>query len=214
MVIALDNLGAKPGTGSARSPNGVDLNAAIESCRDLLVGGGGHAAAAGLRIDEKNIAAFRTAFCEACAEQLSQRTADKIIHIDVEAPLGQLDLTTVELIESLAPFGNGNPRPLMYASGVRLAQPPQTIGKTARHLSISLMQHQTKLRGVAFGQAEAWLEHLTACDYELDVAFRPVINDFNGFRRVELHLVEWRPTSGSNLPAPHYSTIGSAGSID
>ncbi len=63
VIIAIDPLGAKPGTGSARSPSGVNLHAALESCRDLLVGCGGHAAAAGLRIQEQNIPAFRAAFC-------------------------------------------------------------------------------------------------------------------------------------------------------
>jgi single-stranded-DNA-specific exonuclease len=203
VVIALDNLGVKSGTGSARSPNGVNLHEALESCRDLLVGGGGHAAAAGLRIEEKNIAAFRTAFCEACAEQLAQRTVEKIIAIDVEAPLGQLDLNTVELIESLAPFGAANPRPLLCATGVALAEPPKTMGKTGRHLSLNLTQHQARLRGVAFGQADNWLEELNTLPAAIDVAFRPVINDFGGFRRVELHVVEWRRSEPSSLPEPH-----------
>ena len=201
VVISLDPLGAKPGTGSARSPAGVNLHAALESCRELLVGCGGHAAAAGLKIEEKNIAAFRAAFCEACAEQMTNRVTDKIIHIDVEAPLGQLDLATVELVESLAPFGAANPRPLFYASGVTLSEPPKTMGKTGRHLSVNFQQHQTKVRAVAFGQAEHWLAELTACTSgcatPLDIAFRPVINEFRGFRKVELHLVEWRRTDSA-----------------
>lgn len=201
VVISLDPLGAKPGTGSARSPAGVNLHAALASCSELLEGCGGHAAAAGLKIQEKNIAAFRAAFCEACAEQMRDCSTDKIIHIDVEAPLGQLDLTTVELVESLAPFGASNPRPLFYASGVTLTEAPKAMGKTGRHLSATFQQHQTKLRAVAFGQAEHWLAELTACSHDcstpIDIAFRPVINEFRGFRKVELHLVEWRRTASA-----------------
>lgn len=202
VVIALDPLGGKPGTGSARSPNGVDLHKALQSCSSLLAGSGGHAAAAGLKIDEHNVPAFRAAFCEACAEQLQHTASDKIIRIDVEAPLGQLDLATVALIESLAPFGASNPRPLFYASGVQLAEPPKTMGKTSKHLSISFMQHQTRLRAVAFGQAEHWLADLVACTTPLDIAFRPITNEFRGFRKVELHLVEWRKTV-CEINSPH-----------
>lgn len=201
IVIALDALGTKPGTGSARSPSGINLHQALESCRELLVGCGGHAAAAGLRIEEQNIQAFRAAFCEACAEQMSGQSHEKIIHIDAEAPLGQLDLATVDLIDSLAPFGAANPRPLFAASGVSLAEPPSVMGKTGKHLSMQFEQHKCRLRAVAFGQAEAWLQPLTNHQGPLDIAFRPVINEFRGFRRVELHLVEWRPTS--SVPAPH-----------
>ncbi len=153
IVIALDPLGAKPGTGSCRSPNGVNLHQALEACQDLLVGYGGHAAAAGLKIDEANIPAFRAAFQEACSQQLASSAGEKVVHINAEAPLGQLDLSTVELIESLAPFGAANPRPLFYASGVKLAEPPKTMGKTGRHLAVSFQQHHVRMRGVAFGQA-------------------------------------------------------------
>ena len=194
IVIALDPLGAKPGTGSCRSPNGVNLHKALESCHDLLVGYGGHAAAAGLKIEEANIPAFRAAFSEACSQQMANSAGEKVVHINAEAPLGQLDLSTVELIESLAPFGAANPRPLFYASGVKLSEPPKTMGKTGRHLSVNFQQHQFRMRGVAFGQAEQWLSSLTECQQPLDIAFRPVINEFRGFRKVELQLVEWRPS--------------------
>lgn len=194
VVISLDPLGSKPGTGSARSPSGINLHLALANCRDLLVGCGGHAAAAGLRINEQNVAAFRTAFCEACSEQTVNCSTDKVVHIDAEAPLGQLDLSTVELIESLAPFGAANARPLFYASGVRLAEPCKTMGKTGRHLCVNFQQHHKKMRGVAFGQAEQWLAELNACSEPIDIAFRPVINEFRGFRKVELQLVEWRRT--------------------
>lgn len=194
IVIALDPLGAKPGTGSCRSPNGVNLHKALEACHDLLVGYGGHAAAAGLRIEESNIPAFRAAFSEACSQQLAKSAGEKVVHINAEAPLGQLDLSTVELIESLAPFGAANPRPLFYASGVKLAEPPKTMGKTGRHLSVNFQQHHIRMRGVAFGQAEQWLSPLTECQQPMDIAFRPVINEFRGFRKVEIQLVEWRPS--------------------
>jgi single-stranded-DNA-specific exonuclease len=197
VVIALDPMGSKPGTGSARSPSGVNLHAALESCRELLVGCGGHAAAAGLKIEEHNVEAFRAAFCEACAEQMANRSTDKIIHIDAEAPLGLLDLSTVEMIDALSPFGAGNPRPLFYASGVTLAEPPKAMGKTGRHMSVSFQQHYTKVRAVAFGQAEHWMADMTACTAPIDIAFRPVINEFRGFRKVELHLVEWRKSESA-----------------
>ncbi len=71
------------------------------------------------------------------------------------------------------------------------------MGKTGRHLSVSFQQHHIRMRGVAFGQAEQWLSSLTECQQPLDIAFRPVINEFRGFRKVELQLVEWRPSTES-----------------
>jgi len=194
VLISLDQLGVKPGIGSGRSPNGMNLHAALACCGEHLIGYGGHAAAAGLRIDEAHVDAFRAAFCEYAASEASGGTKIGEIRIDAEGPFCQLTLQTVRQIESLAPFGCGNPRPVLCATGVRLAEPPKKIGQTERHLSLKLMQNQTRLRGVGFGHAE-WAEELAAQTAPLDVAYRPVINDFRGRQSVEVQLVDWRPSA-------------------
>ena len=48
--------------------------------------------------------------------------------VDAEAAFGQLTLNTVRQIEQLAPFGAGNPRPVLCASQVTLAAPPKRMG--------------------------------------------------------------------------------------
>lgn len=194
VMIAQDRLGLKPATGSARSPNGVDLHAAIQQCRDLLIGGGGHAAAAGLRIEESRLPAFRAAFLEAVAEQSSVASSLPELHFDAEAALGQLDLATMQQIEQLAPFGAQNVRPLFCSLGVRMTSPPSLLGDSGKHLAMQLTQHGNLMRAVAFGHAEEWMPGLQEhAERPIDLAFRPVINEYRGFRRVEMHVVDWRP---------------------
>jgi single-stranded-DNA-specific exonuclease len=193
VMIAQDKLGSKPAIGSARSPNGVNLHAAIEQCRSLLVGGGGHAAAAGLQIDDRHLASFRVAFLEAVAEQFSQIAGAPELNFDAEATLGHLDLATMQQIEQLAPFGEQNARPLFCAVGVKMTGPPKLLGDSGKHLSMQLTQHGSKMRAVGFGNAEEWLPGLEKyADHPLDLAFRPVINEHRGFLSVEMHLVDWR----------------------
>jgi single-stranded-DNA-specific exonuclease len=190
-LIALDQLGVKPGIGSARSPNGLNLHAALAACSEHLLGFGGHAAAAGLKIAEARIDAFRAAFCEHAATESSGAVKVGEIRIDAEGPFCQLTHETVRQIESLAPFGCGNPRPVLCATGIRLAEPPKRIGASERHLSLKLMQHETRIRGVGFGCAE-WADELAAATTPLDIAYKPVINDFRGRQSVEIQLVDWR----------------------
>ncbi len=191
VVIALDQIGAKPGTGSARSAGGFDLYKALQACSEHLIGFGGHAAAAGLKIAENRIERFRADFCDYAANEISQSDRVAEIHIDAEAPLSQLTLQTLLQIEQLAPFGAGNPRPVLAASGVTLDEPPKRMGGGERHLSAKIAQHGVTLRSVAFGQGD-WAEELTQLSGPFDIAYRPVINDFRGRRNVELHLVDWR----------------------
>lgn len=191
VLVAWDRMGVKPGTGSARSIPGFNLCAALEACRHYLLSYGGHAAAAGLKIDPQQFAPFRLDFCRYAAAQL--RPEDRLgqLSIDAEAPLSAFTLEVVYQIEQLAPFGQGNDRPLLCASRVTLADPPQPIGSSGQHLAMRLRQHNVTLRAVAFGAADR-AEELAEPDRPMDVAFRPVINTFRGRRRVELHLVDWR----------------------
>ncbi|TWT99224.1 Single-stranded-DNA-specific exonuclease RecJ [Botrimarina colliarenosi] len=191
VVASLDKLGAKPAIGSGRSVPGFDLAAAFNAAGEHLVSHGGHAAAAGLRVEESQLDAFRAAFCAHAAERLGDNGALLELAIDAEAPLSSLTHQIVTQIERLAPFGNGNLRPTLCATGVRLAGPPRRMGGAGRHLSVDLEQAGVKLRAVAFGAGDRE-EELLRLDGPIEIAFRPVINTFRGYRTVEMHLTDWK----------------------
>jgi single-stranded-DNA-specific exonuclease len=153
---------------------------------------GGHAAAAGLKIDEANLDRFRAEFCEHAAVEISADTRLPELAIDAEVPLSALTIQTVRQIEQLSPFGQGNPRPVMCTTDVTLAEPPKTIGGGDRHLAMRLSQHGVTLRAVCFGGGER-KDELANLSGPLEVAYRPVINSFRGYQNVELQVVDWRP---------------------
>lgn len=193
LVLSLDAVGSRLATGSGRAGgSGVDLHAALTECSDRLTRFGGHQAAAGVTIDPSQLDAFRSDFCEAVVRQTSASDRTPEITIDAEAGLGQLTLESVKHIEQLAPFGAGNPRPVLCASGVTLAEPSRRMGGGDRHLTMRLTHDGIAIRGVAFGQGD-WCETLNECQGPIDIAYRPVINEFRGRRSVEVQLVDWRP---------------------
>ncbi|MFM9024555.1 MAG: single-stranded-DNA-specific exonuclease RecJ [Planctomycetaceae bacterium] len=179
-------------TGSVRGVPGVDVQAVLESCRHLLVACGGHEAAAGLTIDDGRIDEFRAAFVAEVDRRLSPEARRPQLVLDGETSLASLTREAVEQLEQLAPFGQGNRRPLLCASGVALAEPARAIGASGKTLAMQLVQHGARMRGVAFGAAE-WLSHLPPAGQPFHVAFRPKINEFRGRRTAELEIVDWRP---------------------
>jgi single-stranded-DNA-specific exonuclease len=210
VMIAQDAHQGRPAIGSVRSVPGFDVHAALVACRDLLVTCGGHAAAAGLRIEDANIAAFRTAFCGEVDRRLPVALRRAQVTIDGETSLGGLTLDAVEQVERLAPFGQANRRPVLCASAVSLAEPPRTIGAGGKHLAMQLVQHGRKVRGVAFGAAE-WLPHLPSPGQPFHVAFKPKINEYRGRRTAEVEVIDWRPDGidvGLDLPEPALATAG------
>lgn len=192
VLISLDPLGVKAGIGSGRSVPGFDLGAALAACRDDLLSCGGHAAAAGLRIDPARVGAFRRAFLQVAAERVPEGARHGELWVEAETPLAALTCQTVGQLEQLAPFGHGNRRPTLATTDVRLASPPRRMGGAGRHLSVELEQHGVRLRGVAFGQGD-WEEPLGRVTGPLSIAFRPMINTFRGWPSVELHLDDWKP---------------------
>lgn len=206
VLVSLDELGVNPGVGSARSVPGFDLHRALTACGHHLVSYGGHAAAAGLKILEEKLDVFRDDFCEHASGEIADDNRVAELWIDAEAPLSAFTLQAVLQIESLAPFGQGNSRPLLCATGVRLDEPPTRIGGGGRHLSLKLSQHGVRMRGVAFGGGE-WADRIAEVDQPLAIAFRPVINEFRGQRKVELQIADWRAADAVAV-AP--STAGSS----
>jgi len=196
IIVALDQMKMKPGTGSGRSAAGLNLHQALGACSRHLIRHGGHAAAAGLTIEESSLDAFRADFCEYVAEQVNPVEQVPEVIIDAESQLSELTLHTLDQIEQLAPFGASNPRPILCASDVNVVD-PKRMGGGGRHLTVNCQQHGVKLRAVAFGQGD-WVEELDQLEGAIDIAYRPVINEFRGRRTVEMHLVDWRP---AELPA-------------
>lgn len=192
IVLSLDNTGKVDAVGSGRAGGtGIDLYEALSECSEHLVRFGGHKAAAGITIDERKVDAFRGDFCEAVAKQWTDKEIVPEIRIDAEASLGQLNLESVKQMNMLGPFGAGNPRPVLYCGNVELDEPAKRMGGGDRHLTAKLRQGDKVIRAVAFSSGD-WCDELNATDGPIEIVYRPVINEFRGFRKVEVHLVDWR----------------------
>ena len=95
--------------GSARSIPGVDLKQALDRIRDTMAGYGGHAGAAGIRVEAGKLDAFRNAFQAEIGED-TRETPDRKYDLD----LTRKNLLSVqEELKLFAPFGEGNPKPLL-----------------------------------------------------------------------------------------------------
>lgn len=201
LILSLDPVNGRAAIGSGRAgcPQ-IDLHEALGECEHRLVRFGGHRAAAGLTINESELDAFRGDFCEAVTRQFADNEAPAEVRIDAEAGLGQMTLQVVRQMERLAPFGAGNPRPVLCSRRVELAEPSRRMGGGDRHLSLRVEQDGIAMRGVAFGQGD-WCDSLNAVEGPIDLVYRPVINEFRGQFNVEMHLIDWRPTTDSVLAA-------------
>jgi single-stranded-DNA-specific exonuclease len=178
--------------GSGRSFAGFNLHEGLTACRHLLVGFGGHHAAAGLKIEPAGIDNFRTAFSTFVAEHHLVRPGESQLNIDAEIRLADLTIRSITDLELLGPFGAHNPRPVFVASNVQLANPPKKMGEGERHLSIQVRQYGKTMRGVAFGKGD-WADEMNQAAGPISICFQPTINRFQGRESVEFQLLDWHP---------------------
>lgn len=103
--------------GSARSVEGIDIYKVLKGCSKILDKFGGHPAAAGFSLSEKNLPSFIQAAKEVLAEEMLKWNPPPI-EVDLVLEPGEVNLELTEELSRLAPWGEGNPRPLLYCSGL------------------------------------------------------------------------------------------------
>ena len=192
ILLGKDKMGLSPAVGSARGVPGFSLYDTLKACEEHLVRFGGHEAAAGLTIEDKNIEAFRKAFCEAAAERIptEERTAE--LMIDGFFPLSAFTPQSVKQIYQLAPFGSANPGPIFAAEQVTVHQ-VRAMGKEENHFSAEFYQSGGSLRGVAFHRSD-WVDAMKPYSQPMDIVFKVRTSDYSG--RVELDILDWRRSEG------------------
>jgi len=180
--------------GSGRSIPGFHLFKALQQCQDLLERYGGHEGAAGVTLREEKLAEFARRMDEVSARFSGGEPPVAHLYLDAELALDNLGPAVINEMNGLSPFGEGNPRPLLAASGLTLAGNPQLVGTSGDHLSFLVRQGRSTLRAIAFGKA-GWFQELVARRSEpFSLAFEPRIDTYNPYGSVELRVedMQWQ----------------------
>lgn len=140
-------------TGSGRSAGGVDLFLALSQCSRLFSRFGGHAMAAGLSLQRENLDTFRKCFDRAVRQQLGDNDLIPQTAYDGQLTLSQVSLDTAQLVEKLAPFGIGNPKPQFLLDKVK-AISTRGVGSEGAHLKLTIAGDKVVREGIAFSQGQ------------------------------------------------------------
>jgi single-stranded-DNA-specific exonuclease len=154
--------------GSGRGIPPFHLLDALESMPDLFTRFGGHRQAAGVSMPVASVPEFRRRLNEYAGARLTPDDFQAQLQIDAVASLR--DLTTgpgVQELLSMAPFGFGNPPPMIAILGAELANAPIVVKE--KHLRVQFRQDGRSLF------PKAWNFASRAADFpantRLDAAF-------------------------------------------
>jgi single-stranded-DNA-specific exonuclease len=167
---------------SCRSDGSVDLGAALERCADLFTRHGGHAGAAGFELPASRWPAFIERF-EAIAAVAVPPDPRAVLRIDLAVPALDVDYQLYRDLGGLAPYGPGNPEPLVAVLGLTVTRVRLAADD---HTSLTLRRERDVLDGIAFGRAD--IAALVQEGDRIDVVARLSSRTFGGFESLQLEI--------------------------
>ena len=169
--------------GSARAVEGYHLFELLNECQDLIERFGGHALAAGITFAAENLQALE----DKMNELLQEVEVTSSLQIDLSLPLADLNVSFVEQLSILAPFGEGNRPPVIELKNVYVKN-VKPIGNKLQHLKFTLYQEKHSVDAIAFNQAPLAM-YLTP-DTLFSFVGEVKINEWNGNRSVQFHFID------------------------
>jgi single-stranded-DNA-specific exonuclease len=173
--------------GSARAPLGYDLMAALGEISDLLLNYGGHPGAAGFSIDFEAWPMLRRRLSKPLLAQQKTLPPPEVL-IEGQVPLESLGLALAQDLEALAPFGPGNPRPLLMSPRLKKTRSAK-FGREDQHRRLKF-----KAEGGVEREFLWWnSSHLPPISDYCDLAYevRPVFRD--GAWECQAQLRDYQP---------------------
>jgi len=178
---ALISLQGETGRGSIRSINDFNVIDSLEYSSKSLTNFGGHKAAAGFDIDKDKLEEFSKLFEEHISQNLNEEQRLPCFSIESAISLDEINERLVSEIDSLSPFGVGNPKPVLKINPCK-AGGKRIVGNN--HLKLYLKDKLSSMDAIGFslGNREVQPGKL----YEF--AGTPEINEWRGKRQIQLNI--------------------------
>lgn len=187
----LISLEGDSGKGSGRSVRGFNLFEALEHSSSYLEKFGGHALAAGLTIDRKNLPAFKQSLCEYAKENIREEDTVPVVNIDCMIRPEHISMEAIHGLRVLEPYGMGNPEPIFGMC--ELTVEDITPISSDRHLKMTLSKGGVFFTAMLFGTGTGGCSVVQG--NVVDAAFSLEINTFRGRSTIQLMLKDIRLSS-------------------
>lgn len=176
--------------GSGRSFGDFNLAEALNQVQDTIIGGGGHAGAAGVKIKQEKLYAFREQI-NAYYDSLNLKNQTQYLKQQPDLTLDDFSDLSFELLDelkTLEPYGPGNEEPIFRLTNTIISE-VHRLGADRNHLRLDLKDKNGKhLKLLAFYAPEEWLQ-LTS-DVKVEPTVKLLENNFNGVKSLEARIVD------------------------
>ena len=185
IIISVDDSGI--GKASARSIVGFDIGSAIISAvqEKILIKGGGHKMAGGFTIEKKNFEKFKKFIIKKFEKINYYNSNTKPLYLDSVIAPTALNLEFYNKVNTLAPFGSGNPEPKFVIEDMKSVN--SKIIKDKHIKSVLIGKDGSTIKSIAFNCVENEIgAYLLKKDNKLfNIAGKLSLNEWQGQSNVE-----------------------------
>ena len=171
--------------GSGRSFGEFNLAAALETCSDLLLSGGGHAEACGVTIKAKDFEAFKLQVNN-YYRSLKLQNQERFLELSADLEISdyhKLSLELAEEIGQLEPFSANNTQPIFRLRDARIVE-VSYLGENREHLRLIVWDNNgERLKLMWFYAPEKYLKMKPGGTADIWITLEE--NEFRGLRSVE-----------------------------
>ena len=175
--------------GSARSTPGFDVTAALSAASELLLRHGGHERAAGLALETSRLRDLEDALEAAILASDAPPPGPSRLVIEADLEPERLRLDVARLLQTIGPFGEGNPVPLLRVSRLPI-RGYAAMGRENQHLKLLTDGPAGHVDAILWSGAGRSRELVGA--RQVDIVGYLETNVWNGTQRVQMRLADFR----------------------
>ena len=180
--------------GSARSVKGFNLYDAIHSCRQHLLGYGGHFAAAGMTMLPESVVAFSEKFEDVVSSTIDPLLLIPELQIDSTLEFKHINTGFYNIIKQMEPFGPENMRPVFITKNILDTGWSKIVKE--KHLRLVVKKDGVTMTGIGFNMAGKYLylQEKTPVDivYTLDE------NEWENHVSIQMKVLDIKPSEMSD----------------
>ncbi len=180
VVLGVDKDGAFKG--SVRGIKGMSVVQALSENSEHLLKFGGHEAAGGLSLIEKNLEVFKAGFSSFCEKNISGDGFIPRVLADTEAGIAEITKPAIDEFDRFSPFGMGNPSPTVLAKGLKVDSVVEIKGT---HTKAALTDGRNYIAGMLWRQVD---HPLIKTGSKVDLVFKPDYSTFNGICEIQANI--------------------------
>ncbi|MBR2587144.1 single-stranded-DNA-specific exonuclease RecJ [Candidatus Saccharibacteria bacterium] len=178
--------------GSGRSFGDFNLAEALKAVSSTIIGGGGHAGAAGVKLKREALETFKAQindYYRSLGLSNQERFLEKRPDLEVR-DVGEFTFEFLEELKMLEPFGVGNEVPIFEIPDALIVD-TLTMGPEGKHLKLMIRGEDGKiLKLIAFNVPKEWLEFRSG--EKVDILVNIEENEWDGFKNIEGRILDLR----------------------